>query len=239
MNQNSLSQTKLALLTSDANIEESSIRNSGVNVWTAPTPEALYKRLQIEPVDVLVVDLDQPNFDCFSVIHSLYSSQGLPIITLSNPENTINQIMAISSGADRNLPKPFNIHVLLSNVLAINRSRKRVPTAPTEEINSEDTWVLNTNNWTLTSPDGSTLKLSMREVLLLQTLANKKGKFLKKDELTSLVFQSHTFKRQPSMDRLLNQLRAKATKAFKEEFPLKTAYLIGYAFTSPCKVISN
>jgi DNA-binding response OmpR family regulator len=239
MNQNPLSQTKLALLTSDANIEESSIRNSGVSIWSAPTPEALYKRLQIEPVDVLVVDLDQPNFDCFSVIHSLYSSQGLPIITLSNPENTINQIMAISSGADRNLPKPFNLHVLLSNVLAINRSRKRVPVVPTEEINSEDTWVLNTNNWTLTSPDGSALKLSMREVLLLQTLANKKGEFLKKDELTNLVFQSHTFKRQPSMDRLLNQLRAKATKAFKEEFPLKTAYLIGYAFTSPCKVISN
>lgn len=239
MNQNSLSQTKLALLTSDTNIEESSIRNSGVNVWTASTPDALYKRLQIEPVDVLVVDLDQPSFDCFSVIHSLYSSQGLPIITLSNPENTINQIMAISSGADRNLPKPFNLHVLLSNVLAINRSHKRAPTAPTEEINSDDTWILNTNNWTLTSPDGSTLKLSMREVLLLQTLANKKGEFLKKDELTSLVFQSHTFKRQPSMDRLLNQLRAKATKAFKKEFPLKTAYLIGYAFTSPCKVISN
>jgi hypothetical protein len=41
------------------------------------------------------------------------------------------------------------------------------------------------------------------------------------------------------MDRLLNQLRAKAAEAFKEEFPLKTAYLIGYAFTSPCKVISN
>ncbi len=173
------------------------------------------------------------------MIHSLYSSYGLPIITLSDPDNTINQIMAISSGADRNLPKPFNVHVLLSNVLAINRSRKTIISIPTNESVSEDTWLLNTNNWTLTSPNGSTLKLSMREVLLLRTLANKKGEFLKKDELTELVFQSHTFKRKPSMDRLLNQLRTKAAETFKEEFPLKTAYLIGYAFTSPCKIISN
>jgi two-component system OmpR family response regulator/two-component system response regulator RstA len=239
MNPNPLSQTKLALLTSDTTLDESSIRNSGVSVWSAPTPNALFERLQVEPVDVLVVDLDQPNFYCFSVFLSLYSSYGLPIITLSDPDNTINQIMAISSGADRNLPKPLNVHVLLSNVLAINRGRKAIFSSPANEPISENTWLLNTNRWSLTSPNGSTLKLSMREVLLLRTLANKKGEFLKKDELTELVFQSHTFKRKPNMDRLLNQLRAKAAEAFKEEFPLKTAYLIGYAFTSPCKVISN
>lgn len=71
MNPNPLSQTKLALLTTDTSIEESSIRNSGVSVWSAATPNALYERLQVEPIDVLVVDLDQPSFDCFSVIEGV------------------------------------------------------------------------------------------------------------------------------------------------------------------------
>lgn len=231
-----LNQTKIALLKSDPHTEESAIKAAGVNAWSASDPETLYKRLLVDPIDILIVDLDQPKFDCFNVIQSLYTMQNLPIITLSDPSNTINQIMAISSGADRNLTKPFDVNVLLSNVLAINRSLKKIPIS-TKIDHSNDTWLLNTNNWTLSSPDGSTLNLSMREMLLMQTLINNKGEFLKKDELSKLAFKSHSFKRKPSMDRLLNQLRSKAVKTFKTEFPLKTVYLIGYAFTSPCEII--
>lgn len=236
MDYHQLNQTKIALLKSDAHIEESAINAAGFNAWSAPDPETLYKRLLVDPIDILIVDLDQPKFDCFNVIQSLYAMKNLPIITLSNPSNTTNQIMAISSGADRNLTKPFDVQVLLSNVLAINRSRKKIPFS-TRTSHSNDTWLLNTNNWTLSSPDGLSLNLSMREMLLMQTLIHNKGEFLKKDELSKLVFEPHSFKRKPSMDRLLNQLRTKAAKAFKTEFPLKTAYLIGYAFTSPCEVI--
>lgn len=232
-----LNQTKIALLKHEAQTEESALQAAGFCVWSTEDPEFLYKKLNTDPVDMVLVDLDETSPDIFNVIQSIHSmNDDIPIITLSDQNNTINQIMAISSGADRNINKPFNVHIILSNIMAINRNRKNTKEITNNKLQNK-TWTLDSKTWVLTAPDNSSLILSMREMLLLQALFNHTGEFLKKDELSEIVFKINNSKRKPSMDRLLNQLRSKANKAFSMEFPLKTAYLVGYAFTSPCQVI--
>lgn len=239
MEQKNTNITNIALLKPDAQIEELALKSAGFNVWSTQDPDVLYERLLVERVDILIVDLDQPQLNYFNVIQSLHNTKEFPIITISDHNNIFNQIIAISSGADRNIPKPFNIQLFLTNVLAINRSKKIVNAIKAADNNTINTWQLNTNKWSIKSPEGINLDLTMKEMMLIKILVEKNGEFIKKDELHNLIFSSFTYKRTPSLDRLLNQLRSKTAVAFEVKFPLKTVYLAGYAFTSPCKIISD
>lgn len=221
----------VAFVTNDQVLHEglSSVNSTELIAWVVSDCENLYKNLLVRAVDVLVIDIDMPNFDTLHVIRYLFELLHVPIITLSSSQNCISQIDLLHAGADRNLIKPIVFNDLLANIRAI--VRRVHPKQPL--IFDGNSWRLDCHRWLLSSPDGIGLELSSREVVVIKALMEAQGLPLSKAELTQRLFGFESSKSLGSIDMLICRLRKKARGILVQELPVKNARLNGYVFASP------
>jgi two-component system chemotaxis response regulator CheY len=98
-----------------------SLRKEGLNVMTAcDGMEAIEKiSASVDPVDLIITDLNMPNLDGYSLIDTLRQNvkhQSTPIIILTSEEAEEDRERGLSVGADSYLVKPFNAQVLTEEV---------------------------------------------------------------------------------------------------------------------------
>src|SRR3989337_3537800 len=70
-----------------------------------------------ESPDVIILDLGLPDMDGVEVCARLREWTRVPIIVLSVRESERDKVMALDSGADDYLTKPFGIEELLAGIL--------------------------------------------------------------------------------------------------------------------------
>jgi two-component system KDP operon response regulator KdpE len=75
--------------------------------------------------DLLILDLGLPDGDGLTLIHDLRSWSGVPVLVLSARSGESDKVLALDSGADDYLSKPFGIAELLARVRALLRRRQR------------------------------------------------------------------------------------------------------------------
>lgn len=205
------------------------VKSAEFVVWLVLDSENLYKSLLRRSVDVLVIDVDIPNFDVLQAIHYLFELLHVPIITISSTQSVISEAELLHAGADRNLIKPVVINDLFANIRAI--IRREAPKQPM--IFDANAWRLDCHRWLLSSPGGTGLELSSREVVVIKALMEAQGLPLSKTELTQRLFGFDESKPVGSIDMLICRLRKKARNVLAQELPIKNARLNGYVFASP------
>ena len=149
------------------------------------------------------------------------------IITTARGESK-QRIEGIRSGADVYLVKPIQLEELASLVSNLMR---RI------QAKSLPHWTLSKMNWTLISPTGVPIKLTHSEAVLLQKMADHPGQAVARQELVISLGHnpaSYDFRR---MEILVRRLRNKIRDVLGDELPLETVHKVGYAFTSPLKVV--
>ena len=225
----------VAFVTHDQALHQdiSSVNSTELIAWVVSDCENLYKNLLRRDVDVLVIDIDIPNFDTLQVIRYLFDLLHVPIITLSVNQNFISQTDLLQAGADRNLIKPIVFNDLLANIRAV--VRRASPKQPL--IFDSNSWRLDCHRWLLSSPDGISLELSSREVIVIKALMEAQGLPLSKAELSQRLFGFESSKSLGSIDMLICRLRKKARNILEQELPIKNARLNGYVFASPAMLV--
>ncbi len=83
--------------------------------------EAL-ERLSLEPIDLLILDLNMPDVHGLEVLrfvrdHERY--RALPVIVLTTRGDEFSRASTLAAGASLYLNKPFDPHALAANVLAM------------------------------------------------------------------------------------------------------------------------
>lgn len=221
----------VAFVTNDQELKENIALAESLefSIWIANDCEDLYKNLRERSVDVLVIDIDEANFNALQMIHFLFTLLHVPIVTLSSGQNLISQTELLHAGADRILIKPIVINDLLANITAI--VRREMPKQPLMfDINA---WRLDCQRWLLSAPSGIGLELSSREVIVIKALIEAQGFPLSKTELIQRLFGFEESKSVGSIDMLICRLRKKARNTLAQELPIKSARLNGYVFASP------
>lgn len=90
--------------------------------------------------DVLLLDLGLPDMDGIEVIQKIRTWSNVPIIVISSRNEDRDKILALDSGADDYLTKPFSIDELLARIrVVLRRERRMIYSSPeqTEFINGE------------------------------------------------------------------------------------------------------
>ena len=163
---------------------ESKLRSAGHSVqWVRDGVAALRWGLD-ETWDALVLDINLPGKDGFTVIRELRAA-GLeaPVLVMTARSEIEDKIDMLDLGADDYLVKPFDLRELEARLRALMRR----PAGQTSSVTAYGNLSLDLANRNV-SVAGAPLELGRREFRLLEILLGKLGQTVAKERLMNQLF---------------------------------------------------
>lgn len=184
-----------------------------------------------EQPDLIVLDLGLPDLDGLEVIKRLRAWTTIPVIVVSARGKEREKVVALDSGADDYLTKPFGVGELLARVrVAIRR------VATVSDGTGDSVFTVNALRVDMAahqvSVDGKMIHLTPNEFRLLTVLVKQAGKVVTHKQLLHEVWGPDATNESHYLRVYMNQLRQKL-----EADPLQPKYLltevgVGYRMTA-------
>lgn len=146
------------------------LRHAGFEVVTARDGLAALAAFESGKFSLLVLDINMPGADGFTVCATVRSQSSLPIVMLTARDQEADMVRALDAGADAYLAKPFSPRTLIARVRALLRRTLEVE-APEVAVGSV---VLKPESHSLLA-NGRELHLTRLETRVLQTLMTHAG----------------------------------------------------------------
>ena len=142
--------------------------------------------LRAEP-DLVLLDILLPGANGQEILRNLRQKSQIPVIMVTSREGEMDQILAMSYGADDYITKPYNPTLLLLKIEAL--FRRIQPGAPQEEVEYRGI-LLNLLRSTMTY-QGKERVLSKNEFSILYYLIKNQGRIVSRDELMDYLWDSN------------------------------------------------
>ncbi|MGY4494614.1 response regulator [Pseudomonas sp. TE3610] len=210
------------------------LRQHGYHVTTCENALSLRQLLEVQPPDLVILDVMMPGEDGLSLCRHLRTHTDIPVIFLSAMTEDLDVILGLELGADDYLAKPFNPRELLARIKAILRRVQRPVEAPAPQVTESiqfGQWTFNRKLRELVGADGISTPLSASEFKLLCVFVDHPEQVLTRDELLEQVAgrQQDYFDR--SIDNQVSRLRKKIETDPRQPRHIKTHWGGGYSFS--------
>lgn len=227
---------KIILVEDDHDLRQSLadyLRLRNMHVTEAPSGIAFYKALLQERYDIAVLDVNLPDVSGFELARDMAARREMGIILLTARTGRDDRVRGYAEGADLYLTKPVDTEELALAILNLGRRMRRGPVeaengrgAGAIEAPAGAAWRLNRHTRTLRSPDTRSVKLSVREVILLEHLAARPDETVSRDLIMGLFGHARIDPESRRFDAFLARLRSKL-KAAGMESPLQVVHSAG------------
>ena len=164
--------------------------------------------LRAEP-DLVLLDSLLPGANGQEILRNLRQKSQIPVIMVTSREGEMDQILAMSYGADDYITKPYNPTLLLLKIEAL--FRRIQPGAPQEEVEYRGI-LLNLLRSTMTY-QGKERVLSKNEFSILYYLIKNQGRIVSRDELMDYLWDCNDFIDDNTLTVNINRLRKKLEEA--------------------------
>ncbi|MFK3798414.1 MULTISPECIES: response regulator [unclassified Pseudomonas] len=206
------------------------LRDAGYQTSTASDGKEMRRRLELNVIDLIVLDLMLPGEDGLTLCRELRTTSNIPVVMLTARGSLIDRIVGLEIGADDYLPKPFDPRELLVRIKVVLRrvqsfpERARVDETPFVVF---DGWKLDTRARQILSPAGLVISLGNSDYRVLRLLLQHPNRPLSRDFLLNHVFEKNSTPFDRSIDvcvsRLRQQLDPKLIKTVRNEGYMLTA----------------
>ena len=207
------------------------LETAGYNVATAfDGREALTKMREHRP-DLVILDVNMPNLDGFSVLADLRTFSQVPVIMLTVRATEEDEVHGLDLGADDYLRKPFSPRALLARV----RSHLRRSNDPSDEpVLTLGAISLEVERCDLRVGTGDPQRLSPLEARLMRALLAARGRPVDPDRLVDVVWVDRTSADRELLKQVVHSLRRKLSAAGGSSAWIEYIAGAGYAIaTSP------
>lgn len=187
--------------------------------------EEAYDMIRSNTYDLLLFDLMIPGIDGLSLttmVRKLDQYKKTPIIMLTAKSTEIDKVLGLEIGADDYVTKPFSIRELLARI-KVHFRRLEDDTKSNMEIIRIGDLSINITEHTVTC-QGRPIELTLKEFLLLQELAQHRGKVLTRSYLLDKIWGYEYEGETRTVDVHIRHLRSKLS----EEELIKTVRGMGY-----------
>ena len=203
------------------------LRDEGFKVTSASDGVEMNFALEQFVPNIVILDLNLPGEDGMSIAKRLRSAlPDIGLIMLTARIRSSDRNEGYASGADVYLTKPTVPEELVHVVRNLNRRLK-----PTED-NSQ--WILDTEKYLLSQPNGDSVSLTGLETLLVKELVLH-GKFISHDDLIYYLGdpdESEEFNKS-RMEVLISRFRKKISAFYNSENLIKVIRGKGYQLLIP------
>ncbi len=139
---------------------------------------------------LVLLDIGLPLYDGYHWCRAIRAASKVPILFLSSAADNMNQVLALSLGADDFLAKPFDLSVAMAKVEALLR-RAYAFSADTAVLACGGA-VLNLQNATV-SAGGQVQELTKNEFRILQLLFSRRGRIVPRADIMQALWDSEAF----------------------------------------------
>lgn len=200
-------------------------RDGYVTEWARDGAEGLEKFRSFSP-DLVILDLMLPFIKGEEVIRRIRETSTLPVIMLTAKSSESDIVTGLDLGADDYLPKPFSPRELSARVKALLRRFEALGAAK-HKIISLGALRIDISRKEV-AREGSPIKLTKNEYVLLETLALHKERTLTRDELINSALGSDFEGYDRTIDSHIKNLRKKLAAEGDQTEYIETVHGIGY-----------
>ena len=175
--------------------------------------------LQVEPFDVVVLDLGLPGCDGMHLLDWMRKTRlEIPVLILTARDTPDDKVQGLDLGADDYMTKPFDLVELLARLRAlIRRSRGRA--TPVIEWGA---LVLDPSRHSV-SFEGQPVELSPREFAVLETLLEHGGRVVSRSRLAESIYSWDNDIESNALEVYIHHLRKKLSSDL-----IRTVRGVGY-----------
>lgn len=103
------------------------LEQAGYQVYTAAKAEDGLGIIQVNPPDLVLLDIGLPGMDGLEALRKFKDQYGLPVIFLTARRRNLDEVVGLELGADDYITKPFDIDVLIARIKAVMRRAASLP----------------------------------------------------------------------------------------------------------------
>ncbi|SNR99641.1 response regulator [Actinomadura mexicana] len=182
------------------------LRARDYDVETAADGTAALRLAGTARPDLVILDLGLPDIEGLDVIHGLRGWTDVPIIVLSGRAGSRDKVDALDAGADDYVTKPFTIEELIARIRAVTRRARPGESLPTAAIGDH---TVDLASKTVTTSDGTSVRLTPTEWHLLEILLRNPGKLIGHRQLLTEVWGPAYARESHYLRQYMAQLRRK------------------------------
>ncbi len=177
-----------------------------------------------DPPDLIVLDLNLPSLDGFSVLAKLREAKSSARVLILTARGEVeHRVKGLKAGADDYLAKPFSMDELVARIEALGRRGATPGAADLLKVADLHMDVQRRH----VAREGKTIALSPREFDLLQVLMQEPGRVFSRTELCERVWQRDHEYDTRTVEIFITRLRKKVDSGFGEPL-IHTLRSVGY-----------
>ena len=175
------------------------------------------------PTDVIILDLRMPGMDGFAVCRRIRESENTPIFIVSARITKEDKLNGLMLGADDYIEKPYDIDIMIAKIKGIFKRRYENDSLSCGDITLDRVR-------RVVSKCGTELKMTAKEVDLLELFMENKGTTLSKDMLFSRIWGFDSDSEPQTLTVHIKWLREKIEDDTKNPKYIVTVWGVGYRF---------
>jgi DNA-binding response OmpR family regulator len=204
------------------------LRREGFQVVQAHDGPAALRRWQEEQPAVIILDINLPRMDGFSVCQTIRQQDDVPIILLTVREEEDDIVHGLSLGADDYVLKPFSPRQLVARIQAVLRRTGRGEQTAVRQAGS---FTLDLNRRELRIASESPISLTILESRLLDYLMLNAGHVLPAEEIIDHVWGAEGGDKD-MLRQLVHRLRTKIEPDPTHPAYIETVAGLGYGLVA-------
>lgn len=175
--------------------------------------------------DVVLLDIMLPGMDGIQILKTLREQKNqVPILLLTAKDEVGDKVRGLDCGADDYMTKPFSTDELLARVRALTRRKGDVK----EDTVTFGDLVLNKNTCELQKVGGEAIKLSLKELQIIDLLFENPKQIIKKERIIEKIWGGDSDAEYNNVEVYISFIRKKL-EAIKVKTTIRTSRGIGYS----------
>lgn len=228
---------KLLLIDDDKELGELLVEflaSEGFSLELAYSGEEGLQKLAEKDYDLILLDVMMPGMSGLDVLREMRNANTVPVLMLTAKGDELDKVLGLELGADDYLPKPYSHRELVARIRALLRRIEMEHQRPGPAVQP----VLTLGRVTLDTRvyqaliDKQDLELTQTEFKVLQTLMERAGQVVTKNELYQTVLGRPLEPYDRSIDMHVSNVRKKIMTLAEDYRPIKTLRGVGYQFVA-------
>lgn len=219
--------TSILLVDDDPHLREVlryALAREGFAVREATDGARALALLDVEPADLVVLDVLMPEMDGLEVCRRIRRDSRVPIVFLSSRGEELDRVLGLELGGDDYMTKPFSPRELVSRVKAVlRRTQPAQPAAGDALVVGEIR--LDPVEFRVHAA-GVEITLTVTEFRLLKVLMGHPGRVYTRDELMNHAYEGVHHVSDRTLDSHVRGIRQKLRAADVD--PIETVHGLGY-----------